>query len=263
MELKVINQEEIIDSFFNIFQVLTLCKALSYALHRNKKTDNIFHKFSYKSAEIANKYNNSKGLKYNEFVFNLVKYEVLETCKQISYLGSEIVEKFKFIVVAFIDEFFITLDWSFNNEWKNKLLEFEIFNTKISGEKIFLLIDDFIYHRSSFGDHQLGVLLYIILNLGFQGKFLGKVNEYTILNNIKHQLFERVFLEKKYYSITNLENDINIIYAENICYKNYHTIYKYIMLFLTASFFTFCVTSFFLISTNLSLFSHKILTIYT
>lgn len=262
MELVTINKNDIVIHFLKVFHILILCKAISYSIQQNRNPEEVFSKFKYKAHEILKKYNNSKNLKFSIFIFNLMRHEVEEMCNNLSYLGSNIVNEIKFITVAFIDEFFITLDWDFNDDWKNKLLEYEFFSTKISGEKIFIMIDEFISHKSVFSDQQIGILLYLILNLGFQGKFLGVNDSVIILNKIKHHLFEKIFLENENSTKEILSINVDPIYINPVFDHDYNEMYNKILVIISSLFVLLTILAWYILSKDILYYSKKILSLY-
>ena len=87
------------------------------------------------------------------------------------------IETIKYIVTALADETLIFSKWRHADEWKKHSLEKEIFNTNVSGERFFELLE-----KKGFVDPQLAELFYICLCLGFGRK---RADIFTL----KHKLY--------------------------------------------------------------------------
>jgi type IV/VI secretion system ImpK/VasF family protein len=92
----------------------------------------------------------------------------------------------QYIMVAFADEFFITLNQNRNNHWLDRLLERSIFHTHISGDKIFTDIEKILEEKD---DHELAEVYLLVLNLGFKGKY---IDTPKYLVKLKVQLFNMI-----------------------------------------------------------------------
>lgn len=75
----------------------------------------------------------------------------------------------RYIMCALADEVFINLRWAGAKYWRYSLIEKQLFNSEISGEKIFTMIDNAIANASF--DNELVFLYLMIINLGFCGKY--------------------------------------------------------------------------------------------
>ncbi len=102
---------------------------------------------------------------------------VMETClERLPGMGLKI-ETIKYIAIALADETLIFSKWRHAGEWKQNSLEKEIFNTNVSGEKFFELLE-----KEGLLDPELAELFYICLCLGF-GRKRGDIPE------LKHKLY--------------------------------------------------------------------------
>jgi type VI secretion system protein ImpK len=90
-------------------------------------------------------------------------------------------EIIRYLVVGFADEVILTSSWHKANEWREKLLEMEIFKTSIAGERFFELLEQYGYR-----DPELADLFFTCMSLGFRGKYRSRESE---LNAIKKQVY--------------------------------------------------------------------------
>ncbi len=90
-------------------------------------------------------------------------------------------EIIRYLMVGFADEVILTSSWHKANEWREKLLEMEIFKTSIAGERFFELLEQHGYR-----DPELAELFFTCLSLGFRGKYRSRESE---LNAIKQQVY--------------------------------------------------------------------------
>jgi type VI secretion system protein ImpK len=96
----------------------------------------------------------------------------------------------QYIMVALADEVFLTLDWIGREEWKNGLLEAQLFHTQIAGEKFFENLDAFLKVRES-ANSDIGVLYLCALGLGFKGRYQD-TDDKGALKQYREQLQARV-----------------------------------------------------------------------
>lgn len=95
-------------------------------------------------------------------------------------------EKGKYILAAFVDDVIINSDeWKFAYDWKHLLLEHEFFKTSVAGEKIPEYIRQVTGSEEEAG---LGELLFIILALGYRGKYKEGTGELEAFRQRLYQL---------------------------------------------------------------------------
>ncbi len=75
-----------------------------------------------------------------------------------------------YIMVAYADEVFLTLNWGGRKEWEKNLLEMRMFNSHVAGKDIFTMLDKYLVERDP-ATRDLGTLYLWVLGLGFKGKF--------------------------------------------------------------------------------------------
>lgn len=102
----------------------------------------------------------------------------------------------QYIMVALADEIFLTLPWVGREEWRNNLLERQVFHTQLAGEKFFDDLDRFLaVHDVT--DFDRGILYLLALGLGFQGKYRDREDQ-RALKDYRLQLGVRIIQEDLY-----------------------------------------------------------------
>jgi type IV/VI secretion system ImpK/VasF family protein len=91
------------------------------------------------------------------------------------------VEVIRYLLVGFADEVILSSTWSKAKEWREKLLEMELFKTSVAGERFF----DFL-ERDGYRDPELAEFFFTCLSLGFRGKFRSREGE---LQAIKQRVY--------------------------------------------------------------------------
>lgn len=85
--------------------------------------------------------------------------------------GIELYRELKYILVAFIDEYFLhLLDWEGKELWRKHLLEQRLFNSHASGQVFFEKADHLIAERDPV-TVELARIYLLILSLGFEGMY--------------------------------------------------------------------------------------------
>lgn len=96
----------------------------------------------------------------------------------------------QYIMVALADEVFLTLNWIGREEWKNSLLEAQLFHTQVAGEKFFENLEAFLKVRES-SNSDIGILYMCALGLGFKGRYQ-ETDDKGALKHYREQLQARV-----------------------------------------------------------------------
>ena len=89
----------------------------------------------------------------------------------------------RFALVAFIDEVVARSDWDYRSAWMEKPLQSEEFGTTAAGDQFFEPMAD-----GSEIDPELAEIKFVILSLGFQGRYVESKSD---LINARHALFKR------------------------------------------------------------------------
>ncbi len=95
----------------------------------------------------------------------------------------------QYIMAAFADEFFLTLDWRGKTVWEQNLVEMNLFNSHVAGDLFFDRLDDYLQTTGGKTGRSMGALFYYVLSLGFQGKYRGQLGAEKIIHDYKLRLF--------------------------------------------------------------------------
>jgi len=91
------------------------------------------------------------------------------------------VDTLRYLLVGLADEVILSSNWSRAREWREKLLEMELFKTSVAGERFFDLLE-----MEGYRDRELAEFFHICLALGFRGKFRNRATE---LIDLKHRVY--------------------------------------------------------------------------
>lgn len=109
--------------------------------------------------------------------------------------GLELFERAKYAMVAFADEHFLRPRRAVSEQWKDVLLEPELFHSQCAGEKLFQDIDALRSERR--GDVEDLARVYLaILGLGFEGGFHDQQDTFTRLDEYRRKLFSIIFVRE-------------------------------------------------------------------
>lgn len=102
--------------------------------------------------------------------------------------GATLYREAQYLMVALTDEIFLHIvDWDGAQEWRNNLLETRVYDSYISGEKVFNNLDRLLKDRNPvYAD--LARLYLIALAIGFQGRYRNTKDD-TRLERYKRELF--------------------------------------------------------------------------
>ena len=136
-------------------------------------------------------------------------------------MNPKFIDDAKYLMAILTDEVFLNLKWDGIKFWRYTLLEKQLFQTEIAGDKFFSMLDNII---NDLENEEMSFLYLMVLSLGFKGKYrdLGfadsdeKLAWYkgrlcTILNPGSSRLFfpGRSHMIEACYEYTFMENDNN------------------------------------------------------
>ncbi|MBS0352011.1 MAG: type IVB secretion system protein IcmH/DotU [Proteobacteria bacterium] len=99
----------------------------------------------------------------------------------------------RYCLCTAIDEFILVSSWGIKNNWHYLTLLSLIHKETSGGEKFFVILEEMAKLPKE--NLNLLELIYVILNLGFEGKYYNDSN--SILPQIRHQLFNLIKLHGK------------------------------------------------------------------
>lgn len=117
--------------------------------------------------------------------------------------GATQYQNIQYLMVGLADEIFLHIvNWEDKETWRNNLLETQLFNSYIAGEKVFRQLDQLLKENNP--AHADVARIYLIaLAIGFQGKYRNIQNDET-LENYRHQLFTFI----THHDADNLHNQL-------------------------------------------------------
>lgn len=134
-----------------------------------------------------------------------------------SRINPQFVGDAKYIMAVLADEVFLNLQWEGAKFWRYTLLEKQIFQTEIAGDKFFTMLDEIV---TDFNNEEIAFLYLMALSLGFKGRYRDIENSdehigwykdrlYSILNMKTARLYfpGRSHMIESCYDCTYTENN--------------------------------------------------------
>lgn len=142
---------------------------------------------------------------------------VTNTIHAKSRINPKFVADTKYIMAVLADEIFLNLQWDGARYWRYTLLEKQIFQTEIAGDKFFTMLDEIV---TDFSNEEMAFLYLMALSLGFKGRYRDIENSdehigwykdrlYSILNTKSARLYfpGRSHMIESCYDYMYIEND--------------------------------------------------------
>lgn len=95
----------------------------------------------------------------------------------------ERIDHVRFSVVAFVDEVVLNSDWTYRNDWMERPMQYEEFETAIAGDQFFDRLEG-----AGESDPEVAEIDFVVLSLGFKGRHVG---DETKLTEIRRKLFKK------------------------------------------------------------------------
>jgi type VI secretion system protein ImpK len=144
---------------------------------------------------------------------------IFEVISNRSRVNPRKLNEVKYIMAILADEIFINMKWDGAKFWRFSLLEKQIFQSEVAGEKFFTMLDEFLSDTNNIQE-EIAFLYLMAISLGFKGRYRGHedMNEYvswykdrlySILHNKPSRLFYpgRQNMINQCYEHTFMEND--------------------------------------------------------
>lgn len=103
-----------------------------------------------------------------------------------SRINTRYITDAKYIMSVLADEIFLNIDWEGAKFWRYTLLEKQMFQTEIAGDKFFSMLDEII---SDFSNEEMAFLYLMALSLGFKGRYRDIENSEEHLGWYKDRLY--------------------------------------------------------------------------
>jgi type VI secretion system protein ImpK len=106
--------------------------------------------------------------------------------------GLEVYRRAQYAMAALADEIFINFEWAGRDAWREHLLEAKLFGSHRAGEELFERIDNLLRERDTlYGE--LARIYLMVLALGFQGKYRGRVEADEVIESYRRRLFRFIY----------------------------------------------------------------------
>ena len=130
-----------------------------------------------------------------EGIANLLREQEAEVGRA-EATGLQLYRQAQYAMVALADETFrVSLgDWSGREGWMSYSIEMAFYQTQYAGEELFRRIDALLERRDP-GERDLAEIYYLVLSLGFQGKY-GPLRDRARLEELR-QLLYNAFTERR------------------------------------------------------------------
>jgi type IV/VI secretion system ImpK/VasF family protein len=89
----------------------------------------------------------------------------------------------RFSIVAFADEVVLNSDWEFRSTWMERPMQFDEFETTVAGDQFFDRLEG-----TAEVDPEVAEIDFVILSLGFKGRYVGNETELT---TVRRKLFRK------------------------------------------------------------------------
>ena len=120
-------------------------------------------------------------------LLSVLEQQAFSAASQGGEYGTALYKEAQYAMASFADEIFLHLDWVGKDAWNSHLLESKLFDTNIAGEEIFQRVERLLHDRNPVHT-ELAKVYFMILALGFQGRFRG-LNDRSPIDNYQRQLF--------------------------------------------------------------------------
>jgi type VI secretion system protein ImpK len=148
---------------------------------------------------------------------------IIDTITAKSRMPHVFITDVKYVMAVLADEVFINLRWEGARYWRLTLLERQIFQTEVAGDRFFALLDEVIANYNP-SNNEVAFVYLMALSLGFKGKYRDldeadahilwyKNSLYSMLHSKPSRLFYpgRSQMIESCYAFTNTEqNDLQL-----------------------------------------------------
>lgn len=166
--------------------------------------EDFFQKLILKKEELIK--NNVDDKEIEKLASDMEKIIISYHASLLHEFGDEVTKETQYVMSAMTDEVLTPNKWHGISAWKNSLVEQRMFESHISGTKIFERIDELIKIRSS--NIEICTIYFLCLSLNFRGTY----HAHTQGNNDKLQTYK----QNLFNLIINHSNSENLINTSNI-----------------------------------------------
>ena len=124
-------------------------------------------------------------------LLQVIELQTLEARRIGGKASGEIEGDARFLKAALADELMLGLDWAGRQAWRHELLETQVCNSSLAGDKVFNDIDRILLAREPAQRSRARLYLYV-LSLGFQGRYRGS-DALDKLASYRRELFQFIY----------------------------------------------------------------------
>lgn len=124
-------------------------------------------------------------------LLKLLNTQALDTSRFGGDYGIEEYREAEFVMVALADEIFVHMDWDGKNNWKNNIIESQLYQTHKSGEAFFEKIEKFLKQRDP-SRVDMAMIYLLALGLGFLGRYRGTKDQ-SAIKKYKEDLYKFIY----------------------------------------------------------------------
>jgi type VI secretion system protein ImpK len=114
---------------------------------------------------------------------------VFEVISMKSRISPRKLDEARYIVTVLTDEIFINMRWDGAKFWRFSLLEKQMFNSEVAGERFFSLLDELLEDIGSV-NQEIAFLYLMSLSLGFKGSYKDAENANEYISWYKDKLYQ-------------------------------------------------------------------------
>lgn len=149
--------------------------------------------------------------------------KVFEIISAKTRLSPRKLEETKYIMIVLADEIFINMNWDGAKFWRFSLLEKQTFQSEVSGEKFFTLLDEHIEEIHSINE-EIAFLYLMSLSLGFKGRYKGAENANEYISWYKDKLYSMLHKKPSRLFYPGRANMIENCYEYTVTEENRQTL---------------------------------------
>ncbi|WP_186645854.1 DotU family type IV/VI secretion system protein [Fluviispira vulneris] len=132
---------------------------------------------------------------------DLIEYigNKIDTLKKNKNFDNSVLKSLQYMLIAFIDEKFITKNWPGRIYWQNESLEKKVFQSRLAGDVFFENCKNIIANRD-YKYRELSYCYYLCLSSGFRGKYHSYESQFEIdqIKTLLYQFYSENKIDIKY-----------------------------------------------------------------
>lgn len=106
-----------------------------------------------------------------------------------SRMNPRFISDIKYTMAILTDEIFLNLRWDGSKFWRYTLLEKQLFQTELAGDKFFSMLDEIVMDLNN---EEMAFVYLMVLSLGFKGRYRDIENSHEHINWYKDRLYSMI-----------------------------------------------------------------------